>query len=238
MTQDTHRRLLDAAVTLFAEHGYRKTTVRDICKAADANISAVKYHFGNKEALYNAAFDHARARSNESNPYVRMDKDRNFHASESPERRLYLFIRTMLEHQFRDGQPTELTQLMSHEMMHPTSALDRLIEVSVKRVYAGLTQIILDLLPPPAPGNLSPDESPDQNISENLRADSNTSANREARARLLATAVSAQCHFHHLALPMIQRLHPGQSYHSEALDELAQNIYHFSLAAIRNTDPV
>ncbi len=211
MTQDTHRRLLDAAVTLFAECGYRKTTVRDICESADANISAVKYHFGNKESLYNAAFDHARARSNESNPYVLMDKDRNFHASESPERRLYLFIRTMLEHQFRDGEPTELTQLMSHEMMHPTSALDRLIEVSVKRVYAGLTQIVLDLLPPDTD---------------------------KERVRFLATSVSAQCHFHHLALPMIQRLHPEQSYHTEALDVLAENIHRFSLAAIRNTDTV
>lgn len=209
MTQDTHRRLLDAAVTLFAERGYRKTTVRDICQAADANISAVKYHFGNKEALYNAAFDHARARSNETNPYVLMDKDRNFHASESPERRLYLFIRTMLEHQFRDGKPTELTQLMTHEMMHPTSALDRLIEVSVRRVYTGLTQMILDLLP---------------------------SGTDEEHARYMATAVSAQCHFHHLALPMIQRLDPDQRYNSKALDDLADKIHRFSLAAIKGVE--
>lgn len=209
MTQDTHRRLLDAAVTLFARHGYRKTTVRAICDAADANISAVKYHFGNKEALYNATFDHARARSNETNPYVLMDKDRNFHADETPERRLYLFIRTMLEHQFRNGQPTELTQLMSHEMMHPTPALDRLIEVSVKRVYAGLIQIIKDLMP---------------------------SDTDKDRARFLATSVSAQCHFHHLALPMIQRLHPDQTYTPDALDELAKNIYDISLAAIRGID--
>jgi len=208
-TCDTRQRLLDAAVSIFAERGYRKTTVRDICDAADANVAAVNYHFGNKEALYNAAFDHARARSNETNPYVIMDKDRNFHASESPERRLYLFIRTMLEHQFRNGEPTELTQLMSHEMMQPTQALDHLIEVSVKRVYAGLTQIILDLLPP----NFD-----------------------KERARFLAMTVSAQCHFHHLALPMIQRLDPEQSYTPDALDKLAHNIHQFTLAAIRGAD--
>ena len=209
MTQDTHRRLLDAAATLFARHGYRKTTVRAICDAADANISAVKYHFGNKEELYNATFDHARARSNETNPYVLMDKDRNFHADEPPERRLYLFIRTMLEHQFRNGQPTELTQLMSHEMMHPTSALDRLIEVSVKRVYAGLIQIIKDL---------APKDTTDK------------------QARMLAMSVSAQCHFQHLALPMIQRLRPDQQFTPDALDELAEHIHRFTLAAIRDSN--
>ena len=209
--QSTDRRLLDAAVTLFAKHGYRKTTVRDICNAADANVSAVKYHFGDKQALYHAAFDHARLRSNETNPFVQRDTARDFHADKSPSDRLYLFIRTMLEHQFRNGQPTELTQLLSHEMMHPTPALDRLIEVSVRRVYAGLTQIIKDL---------AADDIPDK------------------KAQMLATSVSAQCHFHHLALPMIKRLHPDQNYSPKALDELADHIHKFTLAAIRDRDGI
>lgn len=204
---DTHRRLLDAAVTLFAERGFRKTTVRAICNKAGANVSAVKYHFGGKRELYHAAFDHARARSNETNPFVQMDTGRDFYADKKPDRRLYLFIRTMLEHQFRHGRPTELTQLMSHEMMHPTPALDRLVEVSVRRVYGGLIQIIKDLSPNPP---------------------------TDHQARMLAMSVSAQCHFHHLALPMIQRLHPEQSYTPEALDELAGHIHRFTLAAIRH----
>lgn len=206
MTQDTHHRLLDAAVTIFAERGFRKTTVRDICEAAGANVSAVKYHFGNKAALYDAAFDHARMRSNEANPFVKMDKARDFHADQTPDRRLYLFIRTMLEHQFRDGEPTDLTKLMSHEMMQPTPALDRLIEVSVRRVHAGLVRIILDLLP---------------------------SGSTDQEARQYAMSVSAQCHFHHLALPMIKRLEPDQRYTPKALDELAGHIHRFTLAAVR-----
>ncbi len=203
---DTHRRLLDAAVTLFADRGFRKTTVRAICDKAGANVSAVKYHFGGKRELYDAAFDHARTLSNETNPFVQMDTARDFHANQSPERRLYLFIRTLLEHQFRDGQPSELTRLMSHEMMHPTAALDRLIEVSVRRVYHALIQIVLDLMDPPD----------------------------QQQARLLATSISAQCHFHHLALPMIQCLEPDQRYTPQALDELAGHIHRFTLAAVRH----
>ncbi len=207
--QDTRRRLLDAAVAIFAERGYRKTTVRDICRAADANVSAVKYHFGHKAALYDAAFDHARMRSNESNPFVVMDKARNFHADQSPERRLYLFIRTMLDHQFRDGKLTDLTKLMSHEMMHPTPALDRLIDVSVQRVYGGLICILLDLMP---------------------------DGTSEEQARNCAMSVSAQCHFHHLALPLINRLEPDQRYTPEALDDLAEHIHQFTLAAVRGME--
>ncbi len=208
-TCDTHRRLLDAAVAIFAERGFRRTTVRDICEAADANVAAVNYHFGNKAALYDAAFDHARKRSNEENPFVQMDSGRDFHADKPPERRLYLFIRTMLEHQFRDGEPTDLTRLMTHEMMLPTPALDRLIEVSVRRVYGGLIQIILDLMPQDS---------------------------TEKQARAYAMSVSAQCHFHHLALPMIQRLEPKQRYTPKALDDLADHIHRFTLAAVRGID--
>ena len=39
--QETRQRLLDAAARLFAEHGFEKVTVRDICKEAGANVAAV-----------------------------------------------------------------------------------------------------------------------------------------------------------------------------------------------------
>ena len=223
-TPDTRQRLLDAAVSIFAERGFRRTTVRAICDAADANVAAVNYHFGNKAALYDAAFDHARLRSNQANPFVQMDEARNFHADQPPERRLYLFIRTMLEHQFKDGKPTDLTRLMTHEMMQPTPALDRLIEVSVRRVHANLIQIILDLMPPaPAPASKTTSSKAARKA-------------REAAAHRYAMSVSAQCHFHHLALPMIQRLEPKQRYTPKALDDLANHIHRFTLAAIRGAN--
>ena len=48
----TRQRLLEAAGQVFAEQGFRAATVRDICQRAGANIAAVNYHFGDKEALY------------------------------------------------------------------------------------------------------------------------------------------------------------------------------------------
>src|SRR5262245_3494612 len=51
----TEKRLLEAAGEIFAEHGYRAATVRQICEKARANIAAVNYHFGDKEGLYMAA---------------------------------------------------------------------------------------------------------------------------------------------------------------------------------------
>lgn len=52
----TRLSLLDTAERLFAERGIDGTSVRDITKAAAANVSAVNYHFGGKDGLVEAVF--------------------------------------------------------------------------------------------------------------------------------------------------------------------------------------
>ncbi len=49
---ETRQRLLTAAERLFADRGFKKVTVREICLAARANVAAVNYHFGDKLGLY------------------------------------------------------------------------------------------------------------------------------------------------------------------------------------------
>jgi AcrR family transcriptional regulator len=48
---DTRRRLLEAAESLFIECGYEAMSLRQITAKANANLAAVNYHFGSKEAL-------------------------------------------------------------------------------------------------------------------------------------------------------------------------------------------
>jgi len=48
---DTKESILDQAEALFAEHGYRGTSLRQITAAAHVNLAAVSYHFGSKEGL-------------------------------------------------------------------------------------------------------------------------------------------------------------------------------------------
>ncbi|GAA1293995.1 TetR/AcrR family transcriptional regulator [Streptomyces javensis] len=50
-TPDTRTQILDAAEQLFAEHGFRGTSIRAVTKLAGANLAAVGYHFGTKADL-------------------------------------------------------------------------------------------------------------------------------------------------------------------------------------------
>jgi AcrR family transcriptional regulator len=58
----TRRELLEAAGAVFAEQGYAKATSKEICRRARANIAAVNYHFGGKDALYAAVLEEAHSR--------------------------------------------------------------------------------------------------------------------------------------------------------------------------------
>ncbi|MDH3393475.1 MAG: TetR/AcrR family transcriptional regulator [Desulfobulbaceae bacterium] len=55
--KETKTRILDAAEHLFAEKGYHGTSLRMITTEAKANLAAVNYHFGNKEALIEAVIE-------------------------------------------------------------------------------------------------------------------------------------------------------------------------------------
>lgn len=52
----TRERLLDEAELLFAEKGYHAVTIRAVTCAAECNLAAVNYHFGNKTKLYREVF--------------------------------------------------------------------------------------------------------------------------------------------------------------------------------------
>ncbi|GIP23485.1 TetR family transcriptional regulator [Paenibacillus sp. J22TS3] len=55
---DIKTRILLSARKLFAKQGFEGTTVRQICEDAGANVALVSYHFGGKEKVFEAIFQH------------------------------------------------------------------------------------------------------------------------------------------------------------------------------------
>ena len=50
---DTRDRLLNTALWLFAEQGFKATSLRQITQEAGANVASVNYYFGSKEEMLN-----------------------------------------------------------------------------------------------------------------------------------------------------------------------------------------
>jgi AcrR family transcriptional regulator len=59
--EETRRRIVDAALALFAERGYEGVSVRDIAEGAGAAHGLIRHHFGSKEGVWRAVVDAAGA---------------------------------------------------------------------------------------------------------------------------------------------------------------------------------
>lgn len=56
LAEDARERLLGAGLRLFAAQGFAKTSTREIAEAANVNVAAISYYFGDKAGLYRAVF--------------------------------------------------------------------------------------------------------------------------------------------------------------------------------------
>ena len=108
---DTRRRLLHAAAEVFAEHGYRAATVREICAKAGANVAAVNYHFGDKARLYQEVFEGLIGEALGKYP-----PDMGLGPNPTPEERLEAFVRSFLLRVLTVDKAAWLMRLMSREM--------------------------------------------------------------------------------------------------------------------------
>ncbi len=48
----TRKRLISSGIQLFAEKGYEKVSIREICKHAETSINMIHHYFGSKEELF------------------------------------------------------------------------------------------------------------------------------------------------------------------------------------------
>ncbi|NIE67797.1 CerR family C-terminal domain-containing protein [Burkholderia sp. Ax-1719] len=51
---ETRRKIIEAAISLFGQHGFEGASTRDIAARAGVNAPALQYYFENKEGLYRA----------------------------------------------------------------------------------------------------------------------------------------------------------------------------------------
>ena len=140
----TRTRILQAAGEAFAELGFEKATVRDICARAQANVASVNYHFGDKDRLYLETLMHAHHARKQEFPLPAWPE------GTLAEVRLRDFVRTTFLWMIAPGLPWQ-QQLMMREMMQPTGAHRHMVETFIRPHLSLLMSILSELAPADLP---------------------------------------------------------------------------------------
>ena len=136
---NTKQHLLEAAGEVFAEKGFRDATIADICEKADANIAAVNYHFGGKEALYVEAWRLSFHRSLQAHP-----PDGGVSPDAPAKDRLRAHIHSIVQRiTDPDGHEFEIIQ---KEHANPTGLLVEVMRESIQPIRRRMRRIVRELL--------------------------------------------------------------------------------------------
>ncbi len=212
MTQPTPARdgtkdqLLRAAIRVFGQKGYQTATVREICQKAGANVAAVNYHFGGKEALYAAVLEAMFADSKRHSrgltppPATAPAEERLAHLIERSVREVYGDMETETEEHCQ-----ALSSIFLLEMGHPSPGLTDVVQRYVRADVQELHSLL---------GEMLERESGDDLVKD------------------AATCIMGQVLFYSLAWPIIERLEPENPAQMPALDRLIQSVVRFSLAGL------
>ncbi len=141
----TRERLLQAAGAVFAREGFAGGGVREICAAAGANVSAVRYHFGGKEALYRAVMVRGLLEVRHAAPMPELSDDED--PAETFRRWVEWFLRLLLvvetNHPFAGA-------LIEQETARPTAALDDFVKNGARPIRDALRVIVAAVCDRPA----------------------------------------------------------------------------------------
>lgn len=140
---ESKKKLLDSAMLVFAEKGYNKATISDICKLAGSNVAAVNYHFGSKEELYIAAWRKAFRQAIELFP-----PDGGLPKSSPAEQRLFALINSALCRILGAGESGPWGQILLKEMAEPTSVILEIHHEVIQPLRNLTREIISELLGP------------------------------------------------------------------------------------------
>jgi len=138
---ETRERLLRTGQRLFAERGFKRVTIREVCRGARANVAAVNYHFGNKLGLYRevvqVAIDALRGTTDAAK-----EAAEGCPAEEKLRRFVQVYVRRLLATTPDDW----IHRLINREIADPTTAIDAIVDQGIRPRLDYLTEVVAELM--------------------------------------------------------------------------------------------
>jgi AcrR family transcriptional regulator len=97
---DSKHKILQTAKMLFSKQGYDATSIRQICEAAGVNTALISYHFGGKEQLFRAIYEH----------YYKPERFEPFHKLiGDPSSAMKAFVDSIIGYRFEEPELMSIT---------------------------------------------------------------------------------------------------------------------------------
>ena len=148
-TAETRERVLDAAEQLFAERGIEAVSIRDITRAARANLAAINYHFGTKQELVAEIFSRRLTPLNQERLALLDEVERK--AGGKPARLeniLEALFRPAVERSFACAHGSKaFMQLFGRCLSEPNAAVEHLIHRHFETTFRRFNAALLRALP-------------------------------------------------------------------------------------------
>nr|QKW93672.1 helix-turn-helix transcriptional regulator [Vitiosangium cumulatum] len=139
--REAREALLQAAGEVFAEAGYEAAGIRAICARAGANVAAVNYHFGGKEALYQAVLEELFASADRRAPRVREDA-----SGTRPEEAVGALVQGLV-HRLFDPDGGWRGLLFARELASPSPFFAELVSRHIRPTWEHLESLVARLRP-------------------------------------------------------------------------------------------
>ncbi|MGA1863301.1 TetR/AcrR family transcriptional regulator [Deferribacter thermophilus] len=137
VVKDKREKIIFAALELFAEKGYKKTSIAEICSKAGVNIASVNYYFRSKANLYREIFKKAFEVAEDKMPLLNLSS-----LDISYKEKLRRFIETVVKRGCATDELRFLPQLFLHESMHSTGICDDILSEIKAKYRSTLFDII------------------------------------------------------------------------------------------------
>lgn len=148
--QNTRKTLLEVASDIFAQKGYTAATTREICLAANTNITSIHYHFKNKAGLYRAIFSEPLQQL--PFPALKIDVYEGCIV-----RDIFVeFYKQLLKPFTKNGDQhpkifRRIHELINREQFEPTGLVNDLLMLPAKNIHEPLNNILCHFLQIAAP---------------------------------------------------------------------------------------
>ena len=133
--EPSRERLLRVGLALFSEHGFSKTSTREIAENAHTNIAAISYYFGDKAGLYRAVFFES-----QGSPADEMARYAGTELTLTQALRgLYA---SFLEPLKQGDMARQCMKLHAREMIEPTGLWDEEIRTGIRPMHDALVAVL------------------------------------------------------------------------------------------------